>query len=59
MNALLKSKTFWTAVVGTITAVGAYFTGDLAFAEMIQAVFAALVIIFLRQGVAKSGPEGN
>lgn len=55
---IFKSKTFWTAVIGAITAIGAYLTGSIDAAQAVEAVFGALVVIFLRQGVAKSGPNG-
>ena len=59
MAELLKSKTFWTAVAGIITAVGAYSTGEIDLATAVQGVFAALIVIFLREGVRKSGPNGG
>lgn len=59
MAELLRSKTFWTAVAGIITATGAYFTGEITLATAIQSVFAALVVIFLREGVRKSGPNSG
>ena len=52
---MLKSKTFWTGVTAIAVAVGAWRAGELGQTEMIQSVFAALSVIFMRQGVAK-GP---
>lgn len=51
MKPLYKSKTFWTAVGGAVTAVGAYMTGDLTGAQAVAAVLAAATAIFLRDGV--------
>ena len=53
-----KSKTFWTAIGGVCTAAGAYFEGSLGLTGLISAVFGGLAVIFMRQGVQKSGPAG-
>ena len=44
-----------------MTALGAYFSGEANLGVMIQAVFAALMVVFLRHGVtseAKKAVEG-
>mgnify|MGYP001568728138 CR=1 FL=1 len=52
-----QSKTNWTALVAVIAAVGAYLTGEIDAVTTVQSIFAAVIAIFLRRGVAKSGPE--
>ena len=52
-----KSKTNWTAIIAALTAVSAYLTGSIDAVTAVQSVFAAVIAIFLRSGVAKSGPE--
>lgn len=60
-----KTKTFWASVTGIVTAVGAYFTGDIDLAAAMQIVITSVLAIFLRHGVAKSEkaaekkPAGN
>lgn len=54
-----QSKTNITAIIAALTAVGAYLTGDIDAVTTIQSVFAAIIAIFMRHGVTKSGPEGN
>lgn len=51
MKKWYKQKTTWTAIAGIVTAVGAYFSGDVELGNTVQLVFAGLVAIFLRQGV--------
>ncbi len=57
MNAFFRSKTNWTAIIAAITALSAYLTGDIEGATAIQSGFAALVTIFMRHGVEKSGSK--
>lgn len=52
-----KRKTFWGAVAGMATSIGAYMAGEITLGPFIQAMIAAMVIIFLRQGMDK-GPCG-
>jgi hypothetical protein len=54
---LLKTKTFWAGCVAIITAVGSFFTGEMAFADMVQTVSTGLIGIFLRQGLVTT--SGN
>ena len=63
MKALSGKKTYFTAGAAVLTALGAYFAGEVDLATTIQAVFAAAMVIFLRQGVTseakKNGAEAN
>ena len=60
-----KTKTFWASLGGIVTAVGAYFTGDIDLAATMQIVVTSVLALFLRHGVAKSEkaagnkPAGN
>jgi uncharacterized membrane protein len=52
MNAeLLKSKTFWTAIIGVLTTVAAVLTGQMTKADAIMPILTALVGIFLKDGL--------
>ena len=51
MEALKGKKTYFTAGAAILTALGAYFAGEADLGAMIQAVFAALMVVFLRHGV--------
>ena len=55
MKQIWKQKTTWTAIAGVCTAAGAYFEGSLGLTGLISVVFGGLAVIFMRQGVAKSG----
>jgi hypothetical protein len=62
MEALKGKKTYFTAGAAVLTALGAYFSGEAELGVCIQAVFAALMVVFLRQGVtseAKKVAEGT
>ena len=48
---VLTQKTFWTGLIGVITAVGLWKTGDMTAAQAIQTGLGSLLAIFLRQGV--------
>lgn len=52
-----KQKTTWTAISGVVVAIGAYVAGEIQLATLMEAGFGAVSLIFLRQGVAKSGPK--
>ena len=52
-----KRKTFWGAVVGMVTATGAYLSGELTLALYIGAMIAAVQTIFIRQAIDK--PPGE
>ena len=62
---MIKTKTFWASLSGIVTAVGAYFTGDIDLAAALQIVVTSVLALFLRHGVAKSEkaaankPAGN
>ena len=62
MEALKGKKTYFTAGAAVLTALGAYFAGEVDLTVTIQAVFAALMVVFLRQGVtseAKKATDGE
>ena len=52
---LVKSKTFWTALTGIIAAVGAKVTGEIETTAMLQTIGAALLAMFIRDSIAKTG----
>lgn len=61
MEALKGKKTYFTAAAAVLTALGAYFAGEVDLSVTIQACFGALMVVFLRQGVtseAKKAVEG-
>ena len=49
-----KQKTTITAVLAILTAGGAYLVGEIELKTFIEAAFAGLMAIFMRQGVEKS-----
>lgn len=55
LDRLKGSKTFWAAVVVVVTAVGAYLTGEIELSALLTAVSTAVIGIFLRDGIAKTG----
>ena len=58
MKEMLSGKrTYFTAAAAVITAFGAYFTGEVDLTVTIQAVFAALMIVFLRKGVTSEAAK--
>jgi len=57
MKALSGKKTYFTAGAAVLTALGAYFAGEVDLATTIQAVFAAAMVIFLRQGVTSEAAK--
>jgi len=57
MKALSGKKTYFTAGAAVLTALGAYFAGEVDIATTIQAVFAAAMVIFLRQGVTSEAKK--
>jgi type IV secretory pathway VirB2 component (pilin) len=48
-------KTYITAVVGIVTAVGAYLAGDVSLGDTLQIIFTAGIGAFLRAGVSSAG----
>tara|TARA_R110000822_G_scaffold246126_4_gene374514 strand:+ start:1212 stop:1364 length:153 start_codon:yes stop_codon:yes gene_type:complete len=44
-------KTYITAAVAVLTAIGAYLSGDASVAEAGQTVFTALLAVFVRHGI--------
>ena len=59
MKALSGKKTYFTAGAAVLTALGAYFAGEVDIATTIQAVFAAAMVIFLRQGVTSEAKKAG
>ena len=57
MEALKGKKTYFTAGAAILTALGAYFAGEANLGVMIQAVFAALMVVFLRNGVTSEAKK--
>ena len=57
MKALSGKKTYFTAGAAVLTALGAYFAGEVDLATTIQGVFAALMVVFLRQGVTSEAAK--
>jgi hypothetical protein len=51
-----RQKTTWTAIGGGVTAIGGYLSGEIGIVACIGSVFAALAVIFGRQGIEKSKP---
>ena len=51
---MLKSKTVWASVSAIVAALGAWFTGQIELAEMLQLVVTAGSAVFLRHGVKKA-----
>jgi len=57
MKALSGKKTYFTAGAAVLTALGAYFAGEVDLSTTIQAVFAAAMVVFLRQGVTSEAAK--
>ncbi len=53
----LKTKTNKLAVAAILTAAGAYLSGAMELIPAIQSAVAAVLAIFMRQGIDKSGPK--
>lgn len=48
---ILKSKTFWAAIGGVVTAIGSAVVGIITPVEAAQVVWAAFLAIFVRDGM--------
>ena len=57
MEALKGKKTYFTAGAAVLTALGAYFAGEVDLSLTIQACCAALMVVFLRQGVTSEAKK--
>jgi hypothetical protein len=55
LEGLLKTKTFWTALLAIATAGVAFGTGEINLATFAGAIFAAVQTINLRDGQLKIG----
>ena len=54
---LSGKKTYFTAAAAVLTAFGAYFSGEVDLTVIIQAVFSALMVIFLRKGITSEAAK--
>jgi hypothetical protein len=54
---LSGKKTYFTAAAAVLTSFGAYFAGEVDLTVTIQAVFAALMVVFLRKGVTSEAAK--
>lgn len=54
---MLKHKTTWTGIGSCIAAGIGYATGGMTFGEAANMFVLGLAAIFLRAGIAKSGPH--
>ncbi|SVC37141.1 uncharacterized protein METZ01_LOCUS289995 [marine metagenome] len=54
---LSGKKTYFTAAAAVLTAFGAYFAGEVDLTVTIQAVFAAMMVVFLRKGVTSEAAK--
>lgn len=50
---LRKSKAFWAGITAIVTTVGAWAMGEIAMWPALSAIGAAVMGIFIRDGVAK------
>ena len=53
----LGKKTYFTAAAAVLTAFGAFFAGEVDLTVTIQAIFAAMMIVFLRKGVTSEAAK--
>jgi hypothetical protein len=51
---MLKSKTTWTAITGSIAGIAGYFTGELELGAAANVVITSLLALFLRHGIKKA-----
>jgi hypothetical protein len=56
-----QSKTFWGAVAAVISAVGAYFSGEINQGSLLQVIATAVLSVCVRDGVSPifGQPETN
>jgi hypothetical protein len=54
---LSGKKTYFTAAAAVLTSFGAYFAGEVDLTVTIQAVFAAMMVVFLRKGVTSEAAK--
>ena len=57
MKALSGKKTYFTAGAAVLTALGAFFAGEVDLQTTISAVFAAAMAIFLRKGITSEAAK--
>ena len=60
MKTYLKGKkTYVTAFLAIVAAVGSYVLDEIPMQDMIEAIFAALTAMTIRAAIAKSAPEDD
>ncbi len=52
---LIRSKTAYAAIGGILIAIGMGLSGQMEWAEAAKLVFEGLIVLFLRDGIAKRG----
>ena len=57
MKALSGKKTYFTAGAAVLTALGAYFAGEVDLQTTISALFASLMAICLRKGITSEAKK--
>ena len=51
---MITSKTLWASLAAIVGALGAWFTGEIQLAEMLQICTTSVLALFLRHGIAKT-----
>jgi hypothetical protein len=46
-----QSKTVWTGIVGGVTAIGSFFTGEMTWQTMLPTLVISVSAIFMRTGI--------
>ena len=54
MKALSGKKTYFTAGAAVLTALGAYFAGEVDMQTTISALFASIMDLFIRKGITSA-----
>ena len=54
MKGLLKTKTFWTSLLGIIGSIGALVLGEVTVAQGLLAICGFLVAMFIRDAIVKA-----
>ena len=52
LQLLLKTKTFWTAIIAVLTTVGGYVQGAVTVKEAAFAILTTLYAVFIRDSIA-------
>lgn len=59
LKQMVRSKTFWTGVAAIAGSAVALYMKAITPDKAVAGIIGGLAIIFMRQGVAKSGPNGG